>query len=59
MKFILTFTLPPDTRDEAITRFLETSGQPPSRSQAAGPVGAAGSVRRGRAPRERGPQSLN
>jgi uncharacterized protein DUF3303 len=30
MKFILTFTLPPDTRDEAISRFLETSGQPPA-----------------------------
>jgi hypothetical protein len=29
MKFILTFTLPPETRDEAITRFLETGGQPP------------------------------
>jgi hypothetical protein len=29
MKFILTFTIPPDTRDEAITRFLETGGQPP------------------------------
>jgi hypothetical protein len=29
MKFILTFTLPPATRDEAIARFLETEGQPP------------------------------
>jgi Protein of unknown function (DUF3303) len=29
MKFILTFTLPPATRDAAITRFLETGGQPP------------------------------
>jgi hypothetical protein len=29
MKFILTFTLPADTRDEAIARFLETGGQPP------------------------------
>jgi hypothetical protein len=29
MKFILTFTMPPETRDEAITRFLETGGQPP------------------------------
>jgi uncharacterized protein DUF3303 len=29
MKFILTFTLPPETRDEAIARFLETGGQPP------------------------------
>jgi hypothetical protein len=29
MKFILSFTLPPETRDEAITRFLETGGQPP------------------------------
>jgi Protein of unknown function (DUF3303) len=29
MKFILTFTLPPETRDEAIARFLETRGQTP------------------------------
>jgi Protein of unknown function (DUF3303) len=29
MKFILTFTLLPATRDEAIARFLETGGQPP------------------------------
>ena len=29
MKFILTFTLPPKTRDEAIARFRETGGQPP------------------------------
>jgi Protein of unknown function (DUF3303) len=29
MKFILTFTIPPETRDEAISRFLETGGQPP------------------------------
>jgi hypothetical protein len=29
MTFILTFTLPPETRDEAIARFLETRGQPP------------------------------
>jgi hypothetical protein len=29
MKFILTFTLPPETRNEAIARFLETEGQPP------------------------------
>jgi hypothetical protein len=29
MKFILTFTLPPATRDAAIARFLETGGQPP------------------------------
>jgi uncharacterized protein DUF3303 len=29
MKFILTFTLPPETRDEAVARFLETGGQPP------------------------------
>jgi hypothetical protein len=29
MKFILTFTLPPETRDAAIARFLETGGQPP------------------------------
>jgi hypothetical protein len=29
MKFILTFTIPPETRDKAITRFLETGGQPP------------------------------
>jgi hypothetical protein len=29
MKFILTFTLPPEARDEAIIRFLETGGQPP------------------------------
>lgn len=29
MTFILTFTLPPETRDEAIARFLETGGQPP------------------------------
>jgi hypothetical protein len=29
MKFILTFTLLPVTRDQAIARFLETGGQPP------------------------------
>jgi Protein of unknown function (DUF3303) len=29
MKFILTFTIPPETRDAAITRFLDTGGQPP------------------------------
>ncbi len=29
MKFMLSFTLPPATRDEAIARFLETGGQPP------------------------------
>jgi hypothetical protein len=29
MQFILTFTIPPATRDEAIARFLETGGQPP------------------------------
>jgi hypothetical protein len=28
MKFILTFTIPPETRDEAMARFLETRGQP-------------------------------
>jgi Domain of unknown function (DUF3303) len=30
MQFILTFTIPPVTRDKAIARFLETGGQPPS-----------------------------
>ena len=30
MKFILTFTLPPATRDAAMARFLETGGQPPA-----------------------------
>jgi hypothetical protein len=29
MPFILTFTIPPATRDEAMARFLETGGQPP------------------------------
>jgi len=29
MKFMLSFTLPPVTRDEAMARFLETQGQPP------------------------------
>jgi hypothetical protein len=29
MQFILTFTIPPATRDAAIARFLETEGQPP------------------------------
>ncbi len=29
MKFLLTFTVPPATRDEALARFLETGGQPP------------------------------
>lgn len=29
MKFILAFTIPPETRDAAITRFLDTGGQPP------------------------------
>jgi hypothetical protein len=31
MQFILTFTIPSATRDEAITRFLKTGGQPPPR----------------------------
>jgi hypothetical protein len=30
MKFILTFTFPAETRDEAIGRFLEAGGQPPA-----------------------------
>jgi hypothetical protein len=30
MKFILTFTIPSETRDEALARFLETGGQPPA-----------------------------
>jgi hypothetical protein len=29
MKFILTFTIPPVTRNAAIDRFLQTGGQPP------------------------------
>jgi hypothetical protein len=29
MKFILTCTIPPATREQAIARFLETGGQPP------------------------------
>jgi hypothetical protein len=29
MTFILTFPLPPVTRDEAVARFLDTGGQPP------------------------------
>jgi len=29
MKFMLTFTLKPETRDTAIGRFLKTGGQPP------------------------------
>ena len=29
MQFILTFTIPPATRDAAIARFLKTGGQPP------------------------------
>jgi hypothetical protein len=29
MKFLLTFTLPAATRDEAMARFLATGGQPP------------------------------
>jgi Protein of unknown function (DUF3303) len=29
MKFMLTYTVPPATRDTAIARFLETRGQPP------------------------------
>jgi Domain of unknown function (DUF3303) len=29
MKFILTFTLPPQTQEAALARFLETRGQPP------------------------------
>jgi hypothetical protein len=29
MKFMLIYTLPPATRDEAMARFLETRGQPP------------------------------
>jgi hypothetical protein len=30
MKFVLTFTLKQETRDTAISRFLETGGQPPA-----------------------------
>jgi hypothetical protein len=30
MQFILTFTVPPATREAALARFLETGGQPPS-----------------------------
>jgi hypothetical protein len=30
MQFILTFTLPPETQEAAIARFLETGGQPPA-----------------------------
>ena len=29
MTFLLTFTLPAVTRDQAVARFLETKGQPP------------------------------
>jgi hypothetical protein len=29
MKFMLTFTLEPDKRNEAIKRFMKTGGQPP------------------------------
>jgi hypothetical protein len=29
MKFMLTFTLQPETRNKAIERFLKTGGQPP------------------------------
>jgi hypothetical protein len=29
MKFILTFTLPPQTQEAALTRSLEMGGQPP------------------------------
>jgi hypothetical protein len=29
MQFILTFTIPPEIRDEAMARFLEIRGQPP------------------------------
>jgi hypothetical protein len=29
MKFILTFTLPPETQEPAFARFLEAGGQPP------------------------------
>jgi hypothetical protein len=29
MRFILTFTLPPQMHEAAIARFLETGGQPP------------------------------
>ena len=36
MKFMLTFTLQPDTRNEAIARFLKTGGQPPKGSEAIG-----------------------
>jgi hypothetical protein len=30
MKFMLTFSLKPETRDEAIARFKKTGGQPPA-----------------------------
>jgi hypothetical protein len=29
MKFMLTFTIPPESRDEAMARFKKTGGQPP------------------------------
>ena len=29
MKFMLTFTMKPDKRNEAIARFMKTGGQPP------------------------------
>jgi hypothetical protein len=44
MKFILTFTVPSETRDEAMARFLETGGRPP-RSHAARALDPARSLR--------------
>jgi hypothetical protein len=36
MKFMLTFSLSPDTRNEAIERFLKTGGQPPKGAKLVG-----------------------
>jgi hypothetical protein len=44
MKVILTFTVPSETRDEAMARFLETGGRPP-RSHAARALDPARSLR--------------
>jgi hypothetical protein len=44
MKVILTFTVPSETRDEAMARFLETGGYPP-RSHAARALDLARSLR--------------
>ena len=54
MQFILTFTVPPATRDAAMARFLETGGQPPPGVRLLGRWNPARSLWRVYLTRERG-----